>query len=118
MEQIKIFIITFLLVYSIYLFALILRKKKSDKLEYSMELKYLKLRYKVDIKKINMKYMVQIISISNAFIIASTFTLISFIDQLIIKMLFGFIILIILEIAVYHIIGKYYQHQERGDKNV
>ena len=116
MEEIKIFIITFVLVYLVYLIAVILREKKNNKFENSMELKYLKQRYEINLKKINMKYMVQVIAVANSLIIATTFTLISVVEQLILKMLFGFIILIILEISIYHIIGKYYQG--RKDKNV
>ncbi len=114
MKELLMFIITFTVVYLVYLIAVILRKNNKSKLEDSVEFRWLEKMYKINIKKVNLKTLNQIIALSNSFIIAITFTLVNFIKIFLFKMLVGFVILIILELLIYHIIGKYFKHKEEG----
>ena len=107
MQEFKIFIITF-----------ILRNKKKNRFEESVEIRYLEKVYKINVKRLNMKSLSHTIALSNSFIISLTLSIISFVELFILKMLVGFVVLIILELLIYHIIGKYYQGKKRGDNDV
>lgn len=109
MEEFILFIVFFLIVYFIYLFLIILRKKKLEKYRNSTEIRYLVGRYHVDMKASNMKTVANIMALTNAFIISLTVTIISFIPNFIIKILVGFVLLIVLILISYDIIGKYFQ---------
>ncbi len=78
------------------------------------EMKYLKYKYKLDYTKINTKRLANVVAISNAFIISSTVTIVSYFDNYILQMLIGFFILIFLILFIYHIIGIIYK--KKGDK--
>ncbi len=118
MQEFKIFIITFIVVYLIYLVTVILRNKKKNRFEESVEIRYLEKVYKINVKRLNMKSLSHTIALSNSFIISLTLSIISFVELFILKMLVGFVVLIILELLIYHIIGKYYQGKKRGDNDV
>lgn len=118
MTEFKNFLLAFTVVYLIYFFAIIIRKKGKDKLKDSIEVKCLKNKFKLNLDLININMLSHIIALSNSFIIALTVTLISFIENLILKMLVGFILLIILEMLIYSLIGNYFKCKERGNKNV
>ena len=115
MKELIIWILVFVLIYLTYLFFVILRKKKFEKFKNNMYVNYLIRVYSLNKKKLNYKSLAHIIALANAFIIATTFIIIGFVDNLIIMLLASVIILIPLQLFVYHIIGK---SLKRGEKNV
>lgn len=117
MTEIKTFLITFIVVYFVYFVIIILNKKRKEKLKESIEAKYLINRFKLDLNSININTFGQIVALSNSFIISLTVSLVSLFNHFILKMLLGFIILIILELLIYNIIGSYLKRKERGNKN-
>ena len=106
MNELILFLGTFIFVYLVYLVLIILRKKKMDKYKKSTEVRYLENKYKLDIKKLNLKKLSHILDLANAFIIAITILVISFVDDLILKLMVGFIVLFPMILIIYHIIGK------------
>lgn len=106
------YLLCFGFVYLIYFFLIIGREKKRAMYRTSMEVLYLEEKYKINTKKINSKQLAQQLALANAFIIANTVLLISFIDNLVIKILVGFVVLIPMILIVYHLIGTYYQRKE------
>ncbi len=106
MNELILFLGTFIFVYLVYLVLIILRKKKMDKYKKSTEVRYLENKYKLDIKKLNLKKLSHILALANAFIIAITILVISFVDDLILKLMVGFIVLFPMILIIYHIIGK------------
>ena len=64
---------------------------------------------------LNLKEMANIIGLTNAFIIALTYVIVLFIDGFIKQMLMAIGVFILLELIIYHIIGKILQ---RRDNNV
>ena len=110
------FILIFILVYLIYFLFIISRKKKMNKYRSSTEILFLEKKYKLNIDNINLRKLSHILALANAFIIALVFVVVSFIDNFIIKILIGFILLIPIILFVYHLIGKYFQ--KRSEKNV
>jgi hypothetical protein len=115
MKYFVIWISIFILVYLFYLFFIILRKNKLQLFKNNSYLKYLIYVYHLDIKKLSMKQMANIIGLSNAFILATTCTIVSILDNFFYQMVLAFAILILLQLFTYHVIGKILQ---RRDKNV
>ena len=112
MKEVLFFIITFLLVYLIYYLFVINKKKALEKWQTGKEMSYLKKVYKIKI--VNLKQMANVIALANAFIVATTVSVVSLFNNFVSQMLMGFTILICLIILVYHFIGKYYQ--KKGKK--
>lgn len=106
MDKLIWFIIVFVLVYLFYLFFVILRKKKLNKFRSGVEVTILEKKFKVDINKIGIKKLAHIVALTNALIIAVTFVTIEFFDNIIIKLMVSFVMLMVLIFICYNIIGK------------
>ena len=112
MKEIIFFIVTFVFVYLVYYMFVINKKKSLEKWQNGKEMTYLKTVYKIKI--IDLKKMANVIALSNAFIVATTISIVSIFNNFVSQMLIGFVVLIVLILGVYHIIGKYYQ--KKGKK--
>ena len=111
------FIFCFVLVFLVYSMFVIYRKKGFEKFKTSNQLKFFEKAYKIDFKKVNLKTFANILAITNAFIIATTCTIIEIFDNLIIKLAVAFVILVHLMLLLYNILGKTYKKKE-GKKHV
>lgn len=112
MEYIFTFVFCFLVIYLLYLFIIVLRKKGLEKFKTSKQLDYFKIKFKLDIKKLNFKKFANALAVTNAFIIAFTVTVIEVFDNWILKVLVAFLILLPLMYLLYNVIGKYYKKKE------
>lgn len=101
------FIISFLIVYLFYLFTVILQTKKYDKFKKSNQVMYFVKKYKIDVNKLNMKKFTNILGLTNSLIISIAFTATYLVDNLILQLLIGLIILIPLIFIFYSLIGNY-----------
>ena len=106
MEYLIRWLIVFVVIYLIYFLFVILRKKKVKDFKENTYIKYLIRVYKLDKNKLNSKKMLHLVSLANAFIIATTYIIISSIKNFIIMLLLAFVVLIPMQLLVYHIIGK------------
>ena len=113
MEELIFYFITFILVYLLYLFFVILKGKKRVRFKGSTEMQFLEKRYKLDVEEIGVTKLAHVCALCNAFIIANTVSIISLIDNLFLKMITGFFILLPMIIIIYHLVGKYYQNKQR-----
>lgn len=109
MEYLFTFLFCFIVVYLVYSIVVIYRKKGFEKFKTSKQLSYFKEAYKIDFEKVNLKRFAQALALTNAFIIATTCTIIEIFDNLILKMLVGFIILVPLMLIMYKILGTIYK---------
>lgn len=108
-EYLIVFIIIFILNY----FLFIRKKTKLNKKKVPIELNYLLSIYKIDIKKLNYKKFVWIYNLINTFIITTIYIIIVYLlDNLILQIIFGMILLILLIIICYGLLGRYYQKKE------
>lgn len=114
MEKLILWPIIFIIIYLFYLFFVILRKKKLEKFKDNTYVNYLVKIYKLDRNKLNIKSLAHLLALSNAFIVSTTFTIVSFIDNFIIMLLVAVVVLIPLLLIVYHIIGKYLKRREQN----
>ena len=87
MEYFFTYIIAFLLIYLIYFLFVVSRKRTTEKLKNSIEVRYLINRYNIELDKIDMKKLSNRIAISNSFIMATVFIIILFVKNFILKML-------------------------------
>ena len=101
------FIIAFLIVYLFYFFTVILQKKKYDKFKTSNQVMYFINRYKLNVDKINIKKFIHIISLTNSLIIAIAFTATFLVDNILLQLLVGLLVLRPLILISYSLIGNY-----------
>lgn len=113
MKELVIYLVIFSLVYLVYLIFVILKKTRMKDFKDNSFVNYLVKVYKLDYKKINVKFLAHIMALANAFIIATTFTIISLVNNLILMMFLALIILIPLQLGIYHIIGKMLQRRDK-----
>ncbi len=106
MKYLITYIITFIFIYIIYFLFVVKRKKASEKLKKSLEVRYLINRYHINIETIDLRMLSNRIALCNSVIISTTFIIVLFIDKFILKMLFGFVALFPLILIGYHLLAK------------
>ena len=116
MGEIIFYLITLLLIFLLYYLFVIRNKKRLQKFSENSYVSYLVGVYKLDKKKINIKDLAMAIIMINSFIIATTVFIISFTNNFILKFGLGFIVLIPLQLLMYHIVGKLFQKRFRREK--
>lgn len=109
MEELKIGLIVFIIIYLFYLFFVILNKKQMKKFSNNMYYKFLTKNFKLDEKKLETKKIAHIIALANATILSITFLVTEITNNLIYKMIIGFATLVLLELIIYYLIGKVLQ---------
>ena len=112
MEKLIEFIVVFILVYLAYLLFVILRKKQMKKFKNNTNYRYLIRVYKLDESKLDIKKMAHLIALTNAFMIALTYTIVMLVDGFITKIILATCVFILLDIIVYHIVGKILKGRE------
>ena len=112
MEHLLLFIFSFLLIYLLYLFIIVIRKKGLKKFKKSKQLDYFRVKFNLNVDKINFKSFANAFALTNAFIISFAFTISDFFNNLILKLLVGFLLLVPLMLILYNFLGKYYKKKE------
>lgn len=108
-------IISFIVVFLIYYSTVFTRKSKIKKYRKSTEIKLLENKYKVNIDNYDLKKLGITLALYNSLIISITVFIIGFIKNIYLKLIVGFVIIVILILVVYSFIGK---SLRKGDKNV
>lgn len=121
MEELGLFILSFIFVLLIYQIFIIRpakkrknnkskgRKKKEDISKELFEIKYLQARYKLDMKKINYNQLLQICAITSSFDISFIVYLIGIINNFILRILGGFIFTLGIIMLSYHLVYLFYK---------
>lgn len=121
MEELGLFILSFIFVLLIYQIFIIRpakkrknnkskgRKKKEDISKELFEIKYLQARYKLDMKKINYNQLLQICAITSSFDISFIVYLIGIINNFILRVLGGFIFTLGIIMLSYHLVYLFYK---------
>lgn len=121
MEELGLFILSFIFVLLIYQIFIIRpakkrknnkskgRKKKDDTSKELFEIKYLQARYKLDMKKINYNQLLQICAITSSFDISFIVYLIGIINNFILRILGGFIFTLGIIMLSYHLVYLFYK---------
>ena len=121
MEELGLFILSFIFVLLIYQIFIIIpakkrknnkskgRKKKEDTSKELFEIKYLQARYKLDMKKINYNQLLQICASTSSFDISFIVYLIGIINNFILRVLGGFIFTLGIIMLSYHLVYLFYK---------
>ena len=121
MDELRLFILSFIFVLLIYQIFIIIpakkrknnkskgRKKKEDTSKELFEIKYLQARYKLDMKKINYNQLLQICAITSSFDISFIVYLIGIINNFILRVLGGFIFTLGIIMLSYHLVYLFYK---------
>ncbi len=109
MEEIVLFVISFIIIYFIYSTFVIKRKKKYNPNKVPMEIKFLIQKYKLDMDKINYIELVDRVSLWISFDMALSISLVGFIKNVYFQILLGVSLLFVLVFLSYSYIGKIYK---------
>lgn len=110
-------LVVFISVFLFNYFVFVKNNKKLKKNDMPLELFYLDKMCGVDPQKINFRHFQYTYCLINAFIITTTYILvIYFLKSMILRILFGVVILILLIKICYTLLGKYYQYKEEKIK--
>ncbi len=116
MEELIFYIITLVVMFTLYYTFVVRNKKRLQKFSDNMYVNYLVGVYKLDKNKIDIKQLAIAICMINSFIIATIVFILGFINHLVLKFVLGFICLLPLQLLMYHIVGKIFQKKFRRDK--
>jgi len=113
MEELVLFILTFIFVFIIYEIFIIAPQKKKKMLDKNtkeiVEIKYLITRYNLDLKKIDYNQLLQICGIVSSLDIALVVGIVAHVHGLIIELLVGIFSALIIIILSYHLIYLFYK---------
>ena len=112
MEFIIIFVVSFLVVYLLYVLTVITNKKNLEKFKTSNQVLLLVKKYNLKINDSNVKLVAHLIALANAFIIAFAITIVEFVSNFILKILVAFLVIVPLILILYNLIGKYMLKKE------
>ncbi len=117
MKEMLFYGIVFIILYLSYVLFVIIRKKKLTQFRNNTYVKYLENVYHLDMSTISIKGLAHVIALANATIITVTLCVVGMTNNLLLKMLLAFAVLIPFQLLVYHIIGKSYQikHKRKED---
>ena len=119
MEQVILFILTFIVVFVGYEIFIVNRAKKNYKKKdkkLPIEIKYLIKRYGIDIKTINYFQLLQVVAIVSSLDITIIVTIMSLIDKFVFKLLFVVVSIIPVILISYSIVGKKYRKKMIKDE--
>ena len=112
MERVIVTFIVFLFIYLLYAITVIHNKNKMKNFEKSGQASFIIKKYELSVSKINMENFARLIAFTNSFIIAFTFFITDFIENYILKLLVGFVILVPTILLCYQLIGIFYKKKE------
>ncbi len=116
MEELILFILTFIFVLIIYEIFIVTpaknRKKKPGRKKKDkevLEVLYLTKRYRLDLEKVNYNQLLQIIAITSSLDIAIICSLIMLFDHFLLRILVGGISIVVVLLVSYHIVYLFYK---------
>lgn len=115
MEELLLFIMSYVLIFVIYqLFIVIPAKKRNNKKKSNkelLEIKYLKVKYNLDLKRINYNQLVQICGIVSSLDISIAVYLVTLVKSLFLEILVGFISVFFLIFISYYLVYLFYKRK-------
>ena len=111
-EQLILFILTYIFVLLIYEFFIvrIAKKNKDNKSKKKpIEVRYVMNKYKLTMKDINYNQLLQLVALISSLDIAIVVSVMYLIDNFILKLLVGVVLMVVLIIVSYNIVGNFYR---------
>lgn len=113
MEQIILFIMTYIVVFFIYQVFIVSKAKRRNSKKRPMEVNYLIKKYNIDINKLDYKNLLMTISLVSSLDISIIVTVALLFDNYLLQVIFIFLLVIPVIMISYSFIGKYYKKEER-----
>lgn len=108
MQELVLFIMTFVIVFIIYKVFIVKQNKRRNSKKRPVEVNYLIYKYNIDIKKVNYKNLLNVISLVSSFDISLIVSLVSLCNSFVLKLTIVIIGIIPLYLISYYFVGKYY----------
>src|SRR5574344_2326385 len=105
MELLLMFLVSYIIVYLIYLFSVVLFRSKYDLFKRGIQVKYFVKRFGLKFKNIREFKFYNLLALLNSFVISSTFIFILLVKGLLWQLIFAFIIFIPLIFVTYELFG-------------
>ncbi len=105
------FIIVFIIVYVCYNVLSYKNIKKYDRKKMPTNVKYLVLKYHIDVVKVGYKKVCKTLIMSDSIIIATVFTVTRFIDNIYVRLITAFFLVLPIFAGVYHLVASYYKKE-------
>ena len=109
MEEIILFIMTFILVYIFYQIFIIKVATRRNSKKKPPEVNYLVYKYDIDIKKVDYKKFLNLIAVVSSFDISLIVSLVSLSDSFLIEIIIAIVSVIVIFLISYHLVGIYYR---------
>ncbi len=118
MEEIILFIMSFVFIFVIYQISIVNpakrrvldKKKKNDKEKKELvEIKYLVKRYKLDLDKVSYNQLLQIVALVSSFDISLVVSIIMLFDNFIMEIVVGFFATLLIIMISYHLVYLFYK---------
>ena len=113
MEQIILFIMTYIVVFFIYQVFIVSKAKRRNSKKRPMEVNYLIKKYNIDINKLDYKNLLMTISLVSSLDISIIVTVALLFDNYLLQVIFIFLLVIPVIMISYSFIGKYYKKEEQ-----
>lgn len=109
-------IIVYLVIFLFNYFVFVRKNKKLQKDDMPLELIYLATIYKIDPRKIKFRSFQYTYCFLNAFIITATYLSVAYlVENPLMKVIIGIVLLILLIIICYGLLGRYYQYRQQKE---
>jgi membrane-associated HD superfamily phosphohydrolase len=110
MQEIILFLLTYLFVLILYELFIVRRAKSKKKTKKDpIEVTYLVRKYHLDMKKVNYNQLLQIIALTSSFDIALIVSIIVLLKNFILEILVGFIATLVIIMLSYHLVYLFYK---------
>ena len=112
MEQLLIFLGSYLVSFLCYYVSVVAQKRKYEKFKQGTQINFFKRKYGLKFKNITIGKFLLLLSFVYGFIIATTLTIVSLINGLLWQLLIGLVIMIPLILLAFKILGFYIRKKE------
>lgn len=109
MQELLLFLLSFIFVFLLYQLFIVKRAKSKKKPKEPFEVTYLVSKYKLDLKRVNYKRLLLVISLVSSFDIALIVSVIMLLDSFILEVVVGFIFTLIIILGSYHLVYLVYK---------
>ncbi len=105
------FIVVFIIVYILFFIFSLKARKKYDRKNAPVNIKYLVIKYNLDVVRIGYKKLLNTLNFIDSIIVATLFTVTRFIDNTIIRLVVAFILVFPLFAGIYHLVATHYKKE-------
>ena len=109
MEELVLFLLTFIFIFLLYQLFVIRRAKRKKKKKHPIEVSYLMYRYHLDLEKVDYNRLLQIVALVSSFDIAVIVSVIMNFSNFFLEIAVGFILTLIVILLSYHIVYLFYK---------